>query len=285
MNLPVTPASPKSFSRYRKQWETNARFDALWAVLTLKEKIGGEWDEEQFFQTGREEIKEVFRFLDENKINLVNRKKCLDFGSGVGRLSFALADYFDEVSGIDISETMVGKARKYAELRGIKNAKFVLSESIALSKQLNEGSFDFVYSNITLQHLERGLQENYLSEFAKLLKKDGIAAIQIPSRRPAPARWNTALKVALSLEWRRIGKIIGMAFRQGIMPWNAQMELNVFPQNELEAKAKELGLKLEAIGFIDWKSFYEATKFSLKSKSNDHRLEYPESPIYCLRKI
>jgi hypothetical protein len=63
------------------------------------------------------------------------------------------------------------------------------------------------------------------------------------------------------------------------------MELNVFPQSELEAKAKELGFKLEAIGFIDWKSFYEATKFSLKSKSNDQKLEYPESPIYYLRKI
>ena len=283
MSLSPAP-SPKGFRRYQKQWETHARFDALWAVLTLKEKIGGEWDEEHFFQIGREEIKEVFRYLHVNQLKPNQNGKCLDFGSGVGRLSLALSDYFDEVVGIDISPTMVAKATQYAKSKKVRNAKFVLSESAALSQQLGAGDFDFIYSNITLQHIERNLQESYLQEFSKLLKPGGIAVLQIPSRKPAPARWSSALKVALSLEWRRMGTVMAMAVRKGVMPWNAQMELNIFPKGEFEAKANEYGFEVGAVAYIDWFSFYESTRFALSEESQDELAFYPESPVYFLRK-
>ncbi len=39
--------------------------------------------------------------------------KALDFGCGVGRLTQALADYFNEVAGVDVSPTMVNKALEY----------------------------------------------------------------------------------------------------------------------------------------------------------------------------
>jgi len=282
----MNPVSPdqKGYQRYQKHWETNARFDALWAVLTLKENIGEEWDEDQFFKIGREEIAEVFRFIHENKIDLSEKSKCLDFGSGVGRLTFALSEYFDQVVGLDISPTMVGKADAYAKEKNIENVSFVLSENAKITEQLGSANYDFIYSNITLQHLARDLQKNYLQEFSKLLKVGGLAVVQIPSRKPAPARWNSALKVAFSISWKQIAKVLALFLRKGILPWHVQMELNVFPQNELEAEAKALGFKLESVGYIDWKSFYESTRFTLNSSSIDHLHTYPESPIYFLRK-
>ena len=41
----------------------------------------------------------------------LGKGKALDFGCGVGRLSQALADYFDRVVGADVSPTMIGLAR------------------------------------------------------------------------------------------------------------------------------------------------------------------------------
>ena len=203
----------------------------------------------------------------------------------MGRLTLALADHFDHVVGFDISPTMVGKARAYAKSKEIDNAEFVLSQSAKITEQLGNANFDFIYSNITLQHLSRNLQKNYLQEFSKLLKVGGLAVVQIPTRKPAPARWSTAVKVAFSISWKQIGKVIALFLRKGILPWHAQMELNVFPQEELEAEAKAMGFQLEAVGYIDWKSFYESTRFSLNSSSIDHLHTYPESPIYFLRKV
>lgn len=42
------------------------------------------------------------------------RKHALDFGCGVGRLTQALAAHFDEVTGVDISPSMIKLAKKYS---------------------------------------------------------------------------------------------------------------------------------------------------------------------------
>ena len=42
----------------------------------------------------------------------VDNQSALDFGCGVGRLSHALADLFLNVTGIDVSPTMVAKANE-----------------------------------------------------------------------------------------------------------------------------------------------------------------------------
>ena len=43
----------------------------------------------------------------------VDFSRALDFGCGVGRLSQALAEHFEEVVGVDIAESMVAKAREF----------------------------------------------------------------------------------------------------------------------------------------------------------------------------
>jgi hypothetical protein len=56
-------ASENIFERYRRDWDVNARVDPMWSVLSLAEKMGGGWDESDFYKTGEQEIGEIFRFM------------------------------------------------------------------------------------------------------------------------------------------------------------------------------------------------------------------------------
>ena len=83
----------------------------MWAILSYKDGKYGRWDEEEFFRHGVERIDE---FLGHGATlgRPAGHEAALDFGCGVGRLSRALASHFDQVTGVDISETMIGRARE-----------------------------------------------------------------------------------------------------------------------------------------------------------------------------
>src|SRR5437867_2168868 len=94
-----------SIRRVRTQWEDLARTDPLWAILSDPAKRGNRWDEQQFFHTGEEEIREVLRHIGSLGLRL-RHARALDFGCGVGRLTQALAGRFTETHGVDISPSM-----------------------------------------------------------------------------------------------------------------------------------------------------------------------------------
>jgi ubiquinone/menaquinone biosynthesis C-methylase UbiE len=53
-----------------------------------------------------------------------------------------------------------------------------------------DGRFDFIYSNLVLQHMESRYAKNYLREFVRLLAPGGVAVFQIPAKMiktPPPA--------------------------------------------------------------------------------------------------
>lgn len=160
-------------------WDELARQDALWAILTHGDKKGGRWDSAEFFNTGKEEILQVFEYLDSLGLS-VKREKALDFGCGVGRLTLALADHFGECSGVDLSFEMISLAKKLsppeAKCQYIHNPKPHLS-------LFPDGTFDFIYSNITLQHMKPEYALRYLEEFLRVLKPGGILLFQIPSEK------------------------------------------------------------------------------------------------------
>jgi SAM-dependent methyltransferase len=279
---PQASAEPihNDLRRYRSQWETNARLDALWAVLTLDGKLGGQWDERDFFETGRQEIAEVFRFMERNAIAVAQRPAALDFGCGVGRITNALAARVDRIVGIDISREMIQRARRY-----FPALTFHLNESDALG-DFATGSVDLIYSNIVLQHLNGMLQAHYLREFGRLLRPGGLAIVQIPSRRPTVRRRMRMLKMLASLRLQTIVRILGRIVRERINPWPAQMELNILPRSEVARIAATAGLAIEAIGNIDWRMFYSSSRFLLQPEANgmDEQPEFPLSHLYFLRK-
>jgi SAM-dependent methyltransferase len=168
--------------RVGENWELLAKSDPLWAILSAPEKKGNKWDIDEFLQTGEREINTLMDYLTET-FSFKVRRKALDFGCGIGRLTLPLAHYFDHVVGIDISDTMISMAQDLLNRRDYnikEKIEYVLNKSNTIPFEDNK--FDLVYSSIVLQHMHKKIALSYISEFVRILEKKGFAVFHAPSR-------------------------------------------------------------------------------------------------------
>lgn len=163
----------------KNSWISLGRSDPLWAILTDSQKKHGKWNKENFFKTGDEEIKSVMQYIEQLEIN-ITRRKSLDFGCGVGRLTQALAQYFDEVVGVDISLSMIDLANKYNMYKD--KCKYCLNTTFDL-RMFENNCFDFIYSNIVLQHIQPKYSIEYIKEFLRTLSPGGLLIFQLPGKK------------------------------------------------------------------------------------------------------
>jgi len=159
----------------QKNWNELGRTDPLWAILSYPDKKGGKWNIEEFFKTGVNEISTVMDYLKKNNITYA-RKKALDFGCGVGRLTQALAPYFDEICGVDISPSMIELAKKFNRYPG--SCRYILNEYDHL-RIVPDNSIDFIYTNIVFQHIEPVYTKRYIKEFLRIMAPGGLAMFQV----------------------------------------------------------------------------------------------------------
>lgn len=164
-------------ARLRRVWNELGADDPLWAILSSPDKRGGRWDADEFFAKGEDEIANIDKFCASAQ-RPGKRALALDFGCGVGRLTRALASRYAQVVGVDISPSMLERAR--ALNADLPNVRFVENAASRL-EFLADGSVDFIYSVITLHHIPAALQRIYIGEFARVLAPDGIAVFQVAS--------------------------------------------------------------------------------------------------------
>ena len=198
--------SHSELERLRRVWQTLGREDPLWAVLSQADKRGGRWQPDEFFLTGRAEIDTQMHMLAARGLP-AGRAVALDFGCGAGRLSRALATHFDKVVGIDVSASMIETAR--ALNADVGNIEFRENHSPRI-EGVADGSVDFVYSNMTLQHIPAGLAAGYVDEFFRVLAPGGVAVFQFVAGADeslrgrffarVPNRWLNPLR---RVAWRR----------------------------------------------------------------------------------
>lgn len=171
-----------SLEEVQKNWAAFGKSDPLRAILGHAES----WDVDQFFATGVAEIDDILRQVVELGLH-PEHSTALDFGCGVGRLTQALARHFDACHGVDIAPPMVERAREYNTFGD--RCRFHLNQAPNLAIFADD-SFDLIYSNITLQHMEPVYAAAYIKEFVRVLRHGGVLAFQLPSElavRPLPA--------------------------------------------------------------------------------------------------
>lgn len=175
----------KTFDSYTEDWEKNAEQDPYWAVLTSPQHT---WDLQDFFETGAIEIRKLLAYINQQSIPFSPHGTALDFGCGTGRLTRALSHFFDKTIGVDVSSNMIQEAAKANKT--YPSIEFIWNPQPNLKIFENE-QFDFIYSNIVLQHIDKRQQLDYLKEFSRILKKTGWAIIQIPAKRIYlnPLKW------------------------------------------------------------------------------------------------
>ncbi len=161
--------------KHKNLWDNIANKSPKEEILILnKNEI---WDEIDFFETGEVEVKKITQKIESLKKNM-NYEKSLDFGCGIGRLSFPLSKIFNHVIGLDISKNMIEIANENKIKKNIENVNFVAN----LNNKLNffkTNSIDFIVSLITLQHCPKVLQKSYIEEFCRVVKPKGLLYFQI----------------------------------------------------------------------------------------------------------
>ncbi|HXO32487.1 MAG TPA: class I SAM-dependent methyltransferase [Candidatus Acidoferrales bacterium] len=156
----------------QREWEDLAELDPLWAILSNEEKQFRRWDVVEFFASGQREVDDLMEVCGFKR---GSNGRVLDFGCGVGRLSRGLRTYFGEVYGVDISKEMIRLAREHTP-----SCNFLLNQADNLHL-FQDDFFDFVYSNIVLQHQRtRDLAKAYIREFVRVTRPQGTIVFQIP---------------------------------------------------------------------------------------------------------
>ena len=207
-----------SVERNRQEWEELASLDPLWAVLTYPKYRYGKWQLDAFFATGRDEVAHVMKAASRHDLPQ-RRNVALDFGCGVGRLTRALAEEFDHVYGVDISQSMIEHAKVLNA--DIPNCTFVVNPFGDLALFENE-SFGFVYSSLVLQHLPTRRQIfQYVSEFLRVTRAGGLVVFQLLSRIPLLERMQLRRRLYSGL--RAVGMPSTFLYRRlGLAPIRAQ---------------------------------------------------------------
>jgi SAM-dependent methyltransferase len=152
------------------------RQDPMHAILT---RVGQDsrWDREAFFESGRDEIRALMADAD-RLVPALPRRRALDFGCGIGRLTSALAGHFDDVLGLDIADSMVSAARtQHVNLAG---CRFEVNLRPDL-QDLEDAHFDLVLAWIVLQHMPPQLMRRYIAEFVRVLAPGGLLVFQMPA--------------------------------------------------------------------------------------------------------
>jgi SAM-dependent methyltransferase len=165
----------KALRKLERVWNNLGRQDPFWAALTDKQ-YGG-WSRDEFFRTGSAEIDATFETASRNGWT-VRLGRALDFGCGAGRLTQALAARFDRVDGVDISRSMITRARQ--ENRYGDRCRYLHNAAPDLSV-FPDATFDFIYSALTLQHIPPEYAQKYVAEFVRVLAPQGMLIFQLPS--------------------------------------------------------------------------------------------------------
>jgi len=197
----------------------------MWAILTSPGRDGNRWDPEEFFRSGSDEVAAVMAYVASLGVELP-RRRALDFGCGVGRLTRALARHFDEAWGVDISPSMIRQAREWS--RG-EPCRFVLNETNDL-RPLPGGHFDLVYSNIVLQHVPPRHARRYMAELVRVLSPGGLLIFQLPTGRAAgPAGPAVGLKA-------RVKVLLPEPLRSA---WDVLRRWRQFPRMDMHGMPRE----------------------------------------------
>ena len=131
---------------------------------------------------------------------------CLEVGCGPGRMTGVLAERFDRVVAVDVSDGMLERAR--AAVTAL-NVDFRLVAGDRLDS-VEDGIADTLVCYLVLQHLPAPrVVLQYVAEFARVLSPAGSAFVQLPVLRHGirPRIWRLARTIVVpvtSLFRRRV---------------------------------------------------------------------------------
>jgi SAM-dependent methyltransferase len=165
----------------QQTWDRLARRDAMHFISTDR----SDWDEAAFLASGRERLADLVARLEVDRACW--RGVALDLGCGLGRFSFALAQDFEQVIGVDLSSEMIQQARSLAARIGCERVTFEQNSGADLAAIPSERC-DLAFSYVVLQHIpDLRIVEAYIRELVRVLRPGGHLLFQVLTYQETPA--------------------------------------------------------------------------------------------------
>lgn len=163
-----------------KDWELWGRDNPYFGVLSDQKYRGDRLTQDasvEFYSSGLGDIMllmENVKRLNDGKLPAFRR--AIDFGCGVGRLTLPLSSYAQHVVGLDVSPSMVQKARENLPAGKKRQVEYVLSDD---ELSTLPDTYDLVYSNIVFQHIPPARGERIITKLMSGLQTGGFAALHV----------------------------------------------------------------------------------------------------------
>lgn len=174
--------------------------DADWIILGDDEPFYGVFSQDKFLRrnltpealsefwaSGVEEIQHLRRVLIDH-FGDFQPGHAVDFGCGVGRLTRALAEVCDRVTGVDVSPGMLAEASRHR------------LPNIDYTDRLGDQTFDWISSVIVFQHIPPARGYDLFADLLRRLNPGGVISVQFTLFRDAASIMD-ALSDARTANW------------------------------------------------------------------------------------
>jgi len=167
--------------RIRAAWTHLGAARPHHSVLTADDYLAESINErsiEQFYESGKVDAAIIDSMLSRHGFS-AQAGTCVEYGCGLGRVTFYLAQRFATVHAYDISSNHIALARKRALDHGVRNVEFHLCE-VGVGDQ-NLQPCDFFFSCIVFQHNPPPIIHAMISSALRSLRPGGVAIFQVPT--------------------------------------------------------------------------------------------------------
>ena len=115
----------------------------------------------------------------------------LDFGCGVGRMTFPMAKYAGSVCGVDISPGMLSKAE---ERKNVLNV-----ETVTFANEVPKQEYDWINSFLVFQHIPPKRGYSIVDELLSMVSASGFVSLEFSFARDAILKSARKLRIQNAL--------------------------------------------------------------------------------------
>ena len=167
------------FSVVSQQWTVCGENRPHHSVLSSDEYLPQNLNEsaiQSMYQSGADELALIKRLSERAGVDLSNKRRWLELGCGVGRVTVHLAKEFENVTAVDVSPGNLRHCIAMMTHLGIKNADLIQIRHVRDIENL--GTFDGFFSRIVLQHNPPPVQRFILDRILRSITHGGVACFQ-----------------------------------------------------------------------------------------------------------
>lgn len=226
----------KIFDHIQSTWQFLGSKEPHWSVLTAPEYLQKNLDHnmDRFYATGKDSAMQFLAALERNQVDKSRFKTCLEYGCGVGRVTYWLAQSFAEVHAYDISAAHLAEAGAHLKKKGTTNVRLHHVQKV---QDLNElPKIDAIYTLIVLQHNPPPIMRFILECFMRALNPGGVAYFQIPT-------------------FRRGYCYVSSNYLANNTSQHEEMEMHVLPQKTIFGLAEQHGCRVLEVLEDGWAGF------------------------------